>query len=71
MHPSAYVVLFGVAVFLAAWQFYRQPGTPFWSQVPPWRATRFLKPVGVWLYAAGMFIGLGGFVWHLAAGTSS
>lgn len=71
VHLSTYLVFFGVAVFLTSWLLFRQPGVPFWTQTPPWRAAKSLKPVGAWLYTFGSVIGLAGLVWHLAAGVSA
>ena len=71
VHLSTYLVFFGVAVFLTSWLLFRKPGVPFLTQTPPWRAAKSLKPVGAWLYSAGLLVGLAGLAWHLAAGVSA
>ncbi|HEX5125899.1 MAG TPA: hypothetical protein VFW00_04090 [Rhodocyclaceae bacterium] len=67
--PNSWLILVGIGILmlLLARGSFRKPGVTFWAIVPVWRASSYLKPVGVKLSLGGTIIGLTGIAMHIFA----
>ena len=68
MHSSLYLIALGLALSFVSWLWFRLPGKPFWTQVPIWRSSEWLRPVGTWLWVSGTALGFIGLGWAIQAG---
>lgn len=61
MSQDTAFIFAGFVQIVLGWVFFRQPGIPFWTTHPVWRANQVVTPAGVALWVGGlvlMFVGI-------------